>query len=466
MAMKRARPDDDAEDPAGPPPLRAGLAAEHVHPSALRVTPIEGKGDGVVAAAALAPGELLVRARGLRFSEAAAAEGQGSAFLAESLDQLCELRRGSPADAEAMLRGWRGLCPHPVPPEARAPLEAQADALGEMLEHFEGCGVADVTELIALIVKVQCNAFEGGLFPLAAKFNHSCAANCSVALREMELPGEGEGAGRTGWVYEVRTMTAVEPGQELCLCYLGLAEQHLAGFSRRAKLAGWGFDCTCCRCAPTTPEWRQRDAESVSIRCDSCDGWCRQEADDRVGACAACGSVQPPSLGRDIAAHAATLMRRAPLEDAAALSASDVWGLKEAVEGVRAVTHPAHFLRFVESEAIAARTKEVALALRGSEGDKAAFREAVSAHLQACRASVSWAEQARCYAPYERGTARLLEELVLALRAADGAGVPAAEAGGDGSQGAEGLEAEAARLEVRALECMRVAYGGHDHYCV
>jgi hypothetical protein len=50
-----------------------------------------------------------------------------------------------------------------------------------------------------------------------------------------------------------RTSKPVAAGEELCLNYLGLAEQHLAGYARRAKLHGWGFDCACLRCA-----WRTR----------------------------------------------------------------------------------------------------------------------------------------------------------------------------------------------------------------
>ena len=86
----------------------------------------------MLAAHAVPGGELLLRARGLRFSAASSADAErtGSAFLAESLQQLCELRAGSPADladADALLRGWRRLCPRPVPSAAKAPLEAQAE---------------------------------------------------------------------------------------------------------------------------------------------------------------------------------------------------------------------------------------------------------------------------------------------------------------------------------------------------
>ena len=44
---------------------------------------------------------------------------------------------------------------------------------------------------------------------------------------------------------------------------------------------------------------------------------------------------------------------------------------------------------------------------------------AITTHAIACRDSVAWAQGAGCFAPYERGMARLLERYAAALRAAE-----------------------------------------------
>ena len=385
----------DAHDPPAPA-LCATLRGEFVHATALRCAEVLGKGLGVVAGHDIAPGELLLRARGLRFSAAASdehedGEGGGAAFLAEALSQLCELRAGSAADladADALIRGWRGLCPRPVPPDARAPLDAQAELLGEMLAHFEGCGVADVNELIELVVKVECNAFEGGLFPLAAMFNHSCAANCSVALRQIQLPqapggaddsaingGEyGNGGMAAAWVYEVRSMAEITAGDELCLSYLGLAEQPLAGFGRRARLAGWGFECACVRCAAVgkSPMGR-REAELSAVRCANCarsqnssgsrgsdacgdvwsGGWCLQASTSHIGPCLACQWTPPQELADRLAEHAQLLRDQARPTDTCMNTESLAAAVAALKERGPLEVHPGHWLRYLAADAFA-----------------------------------------------------------------------------------------------------------------
>jgi len=484
--MKRARPDGAAEAAADAEQQpEAGLRGEFVHATALQATEVQGKGWGVLAAHAVPAGEVLLRARGLRFSAASSTEGEraGSAFLAESLQQLCQLRAGSPADladADALLRGWRGLCPRPVPAAAKAPLEAQAELLQEMLTHFDGCGVESVEQLIELVVKVECNAFEGGLFPLAAVFNHSCSANCSVALREIEVDEEAAGAQEAGgvqaWVYEVRAMADVAEGDELCLCYLGLASQHLAGYGRKAVLSGWGFECACVRCAPPHGSaWRERDTALVAVPCPACAAnraeleaedydagpWCLQLADDAVGACRACGERPPAGVADGL------------LQLATSLQNGDT--STEVVGAAYGTTGPRHWLRFTLAETMATNTLKTALALRGDEGEAVAYRTAVTGHVGACKAAAMWAERARCYAPYERGWARLLERYATALRAADGASLSAddlaewqeglATIAGESPPAAGWSVAEAAGVvERRAMETMRIGYGGYDSY--
>ena len=481
--MKRARPDAAAEQ-SNPQP-QAALRGEFVHATALHATQIEGKGGGVMAAQAVPAGELLLRARGLHFSAASSSEAEraGSAFLAESLQQLCQLRAGGPADvadADAFLGGWRGLCPRPVPAAAKAPLEAQAELLQEMLTHFDGCGVESIEHLIELVLKVECNAFEGGLFPLAAVFNHSCASNCSVALRQVELDAAGaeamaEGAAQ-GWVYEVRSMADVAKGEELCLNYLGLVTQHLASYGRKAVLSGWGFDCACVRCAsPDGSAWQGREAALVAVPCPVCAApqaelakedydkgpWCRQLADDAVGPCMACGERPPAAVTDGLLAVAASFQTGENLATSA--------------DHCRTRTGPRHWLRFALAEATAAESLNTALALRGDEGQATAFRTAVIEHLGACKTAVLWAGEAKCYAAYERGWARLLERYATALRAAAGAGLGADDLAGWDDELAmiAGVTAPAAgwslteaagAVERRAMEIMRIGYGGYDSY--
>lgn len=237
----------------------------------------------------------------------------GGELLAEAVAALSSLRGDHPADADAMLDGWRELCPSNVPTSASEEYAELGPALAELLAQpfAANSGIRGVDELIALIVKLQCNVFEGGLFPLAACFNHSCAPNCAVALRQLPLPppppspplstasgrdlgnehsgwgsegGGGSGGGdsssppeaaaSTAWVYEVRTSRAVAAGAELCISYLGLHEQHLSAARRRRALAGWGFRCACARCASPTGGSSSSTAAAEralgAVRCTAC----------------------------------------------------------------------------------------------------------------------------------------------------------------------------------------------------
>lgn len=77
--------------------------------------------------------------------------------------------------------------------------------------------------------------FGYAMYPCASYFNHSCSPN----LRKR----------RIGRFYEFITCCEVAEGGELCISYLGGAEDELNGQLRQKRLReGWFFDCSCSRC--------------------------------------------------------------------------------------------------------------------------------------------------------------------------------------------------------------------------
>ncbi|KAF2721744.1 SET domain-containing protein [Polychaeton citri CBS 116435] len=78
------------------------------------------------------------------------------------------------------------------------------------------------------------------LYPSASYFNHSCKPNVSKRRVRRE--------------WEFRAARAVEPGEELCITYLGGDERDLSVEDRRSRLAEvWGFTCMCQRCIEEAP---------------------------------------------------------------------------------------------------------------------------------------------------------------------------------------------------------------------
>lgn len=73
------------------------------------------------------------------------------------------------------------------------------------------------------------------LWPSASYFNHSCAPNVHKQ--------------RNGRTWKFWAQENVEPGQELCITYLGGDEKEMSRGERVEKLRGnWGFECACLRC--------------------------------------------------------------------------------------------------------------------------------------------------------------------------------------------------------------------------
>jgi len=77
--------------------------------------------------------------------------------------------------------------------------------------------------------------FGYAMYPCASYFNHSCSPNLQKR--------------RIGRFYEFITCCEVVEGEELCISYLGGAEEELDKQSRQKRLReGWFFDCSCSRC--------------------------------------------------------------------------------------------------------------------------------------------------------------------------------------------------------------------------
>jgi SET and MYND domain-containing protein len=73
------------------------------------------------------------------------------------------------------------------------------------------------------------------VFPAASYFNHSCRPNLIKSRR--------------GRAWTFRTNCDIADGVELCITYLGGAEEELDVWQRRARLREtWGFDCQCQKC--------------------------------------------------------------------------------------------------------------------------------------------------------------------------------------------------------------------------
>ena len=347
-----------------------------------------------------------------------------------------------------------------------------------------------VNDLVDLVLKIECNAFEGGIFPLAACFNHSCRANVAVALQQRDRAGLPRGGEE---VYEARALTDVAAGEELCINYLGLVAQHRGRWERQAQLQRGprGFVCSCAACAgadagagtlrcahgecgeaggmgtASTPpmEWMAALAEGEKRSTD--DGcWCVQTALDCWSPCERCSSA-----GRTTCRPAASAAELTACERAlrASPSAEELrapyWGLGKAIKLVVDATHPWHWLRFTAWEALAERSQAAALIQHAGAEEDEARCAALAAHVAASRGALVWATAAQCYAPHERGACRLQERLAAALRAHVNALTHADADRGGGGQSSDDRRINVEREELEALEArarasMALVYGG------
>lgn len=119
-----------------------------------------------------------------------------------------------------------------------------AQLMGAFMGWGEGSqGVVEAREIMELLCRVSCNAYEmadadlrgygAGLYPLAALINHSCSPNCCQTFC-------------TGGAIEVRAMRDIEEGEEATISYVDVA-QHMS-IRKQELLTRFLFDCTCKSC--------------------------------------------------------------------------------------------------------------------------------------------------------------------------------------------------------------------------
>eukprot|EP00041_Stephanoeca_diplocostata_P028180 m.789444 g.789444 ORF g.789444 m.789444 type:complete len:500 (+) comp23323_c0_seq17:302-1801(+) len=95
-------------------------------------------------------------------------------------------------------------------------------------------------ELILLLLRINCNTFDMGLFPLASFFNHSCLPTCQ-GFRVQDAA--------SGTMMEVRTLCDIAAGEALTISYLGDMDLCLPSDQRNEKLFNMhDFRCGCTRC--------------------------------------------------------------------------------------------------------------------------------------------------------------------------------------------------------------------------
>ena len=112
---------------------------------------------------------------------------------------------------------------------------------------FPRCPSFGIDWLRTLQYKLDQNSFQHGFFPLASFFNHSCLPNCEGFLEQIEIPSEDFETG-----FEIRTISDIEIGDSLTICYLELCDR-LSYLSKRQEIlfSQYGFHCRCIRCLMT-----------------------------------------------------------------------------------------------------------------------------------------------------------------------------------------------------------------------
>eukprot|EP01062_Namystynia_karyoxenos_P035910 TRINITY_DN26197_c0_g1_i1.p1 TRINITY_DN26197_c0_g1~~TRINITY_DN26197_c0_g1_i1.p1 ORF type:complete len:341 (+),score=105.69 TRINITY_DN26197_c0_g1_i1:86-1108(+) len=245
----------------------------------------DGKGLGVFARRPLQPGDLVLREQPVvSLTPASWVE------LAPLLDAAADTPAGRAAfelcgvpDSELGAAAWA------APGSARAKRVLRANSFETYGDSLWEDGAAD----------------GAALFALAARFNHSCAPNCSFRFE-----GLGLGDDSLPLAIAVRCALPVRAGAELTLSYL--PELHQPRERRRADLRErFGFACACTRCAAElaapAPEEHERAAQADELLRGAGAAW----GAGRLGEAGEGLAAAADAMGRDAVAVPALLTLRA-----------------------------------------------------------------------------------------------------------------------------------------------------------
>jgi hypothetical protein len=90
-----------------------------------------------------------------------------------------------------------------------------------------------------------------GIFPVAARFNHSCTPNIAQTWNQ------------SMGMLTMHSIRKIEAGEELCEGYVSLTEDRN---TRQKRLGGYGFSCTCEACDVESEIGKAREVRRGSIR--------------------------------------------------------------------------------------------------------------------------------------------------------------------------------------------------------
>ena len=209
----------------------------------IQVQTISEVNKGVYATSHLSLGTVLVRSRGVIRSNAL---GNADAQL-DFYDELLGIIANQDNFAKSLLERIQQLCPSSNTEcdaiAAADPLLGDAEFQGNLFAILDKKGARNdvVTNawIIRTAVKMDRNNFFEGLFPLAAKFNHSCHPNCFSYFEESTQ------------TMVIRTTSYVSAGSELNIFYLAERNMYMPTDQRRRLLEKkYGFVCQCSRCDP------------------------------------------------------------------------------------------------------------------------------------------------------------------------------------------------------------------------
>ena len=213
----------------------------------IQVVNIADNNQGVFATSHLSLGTVLVRSKGVTrdtpssyphvlgidtidfYTELVAIVANGDNFATKLLERIEQLCPTSKEECDQIA--------------AADPLLGDTEFQGNLFAILDQKGARSelITNewLLRCAVKCDRNCFFEGLFPTAAKFNHSCHPNCVTYFDNNTQ------------TMVVRTISYVSAGSELNILYLGERQMYMPTDQRRSILhKKYGFICNCSRCDP------------------------------------------------------------------------------------------------------------------------------------------------------------------------------------------------------------------------